>query len=72
VTVVYSGPMQVRLQADSSAGSGARVTTAPDGRVRPLKSRMVDGMVIAEGAPALGVVLGEAGDGWTWVLVNPQ
>jgi hypothetical protein len=72
VTVVYSGPMQVRLSAGSNAAAGARVTPAGDGRVRPLESRVVDGMVVAEGAPVLGLILGDAGDGRAWVLINPQ
>jgi hypothetical protein len=29
-------------------------------------------MVVAEGAPVLGLTLGDAGDGRVWVLVNPQ
>jgi hypothetical protein len=33
---------------------------------------MVDGMVVAKGAPTLGVALGEAVNGAIWVLVTPQ
>ena len=72
VVVVYSGPMQVRLAPGETVGADARVTASADGRVRPLRSRTVDGMLVAEGAPTLGVALGEAADGLIWVLVNPQ
>jgi hypothetical protein len=73
VQVVYSGPMQVSVAPGETAiAAGGRVAAAADGRVRPLRSRMVDGMVVAEGVPTLGVALGEAVDGAIWVLVNPQ
>lgn len=73
VTIVYSGPMQVRLMPDEAAiAAGTRVTAAADGRVRPLQTRVVAGMVVAEGVPVLGVALEETVDGLVWVLVNPQ
>ena len=71
VTIIYSGP--ARLASDVGViTAGARVTIAADGRVRPLQTRTVAGMLVAEGAPVLGVTLGEAQDGLVWVLVNPQ
>lgn len=73
LTVVYSGPMQVRTASGESAiTAGERVTAAADGAVRPLATRTVDGMVISEGAPVLGLALAPAEDGLVWVLVNPQ
>lgn len=73
LTVVYSGPMQVRVAPGESAlAAGARVTAAANGAVRPLATRTVDGMVISEGAPVLGIALEPARDGLVWVLVNPQ
>jgi hypothetical protein len=73
LTVVYSGPMQVRTApGESSITAGERVTAAADGAVRPLATRTVDGMVVSEGAPALGIALEPAKDGLVWVLVNPQ
>lgn len=73
VTIVYSGPMQVKAApGEAPIVAGTRLTAAADGTVRPLQTRTVDGMVVAEGAPVLGVVLAEAVDGLVWVLVNPQ
>jgi hypothetical protein len=48
------------------------VTAAADGTVRALATRTVDGMVVSEGAPALGIALEPAKDDLVWVLVNPQ
>ena len=73
MTIIYSGPAPARLASDVGViTAGARVTIAADGRVRPLQTRTVAGMLVAEGAPVLGVTLGEAQDGLVWVLVNPQ
>jgi hypothetical protein len=73
VTIVYSGPMQVKVASGESAiSAGTRLTAATDGSVRPLQTRMVDGMVVTEGAPVIGVALEAAKDGKVWVLVNPQ
>ena len=73
VTIVYSGPMQVKVAPGESAiAAGTRLTAAVDGSVRPLLTRAFEGMVVAEGAPVIGVALEAAGDGLIWVLVNPQ
>lgn len=73
LTVVYSGPMQVRTApGESGITAGERVTAAADGAVRPLATRTVDGMVVGEGAPVLGLALEAPKDGLVWVLVNPQ
>ena len=73
VTIVYSGPMQVKVAPGESAiAAGTRLTAAVDGSVRPLQTRTVEGMVVTEGAPVIGVALEAARDGLIWVLVNPQ
>ena len=73
VTIVYSGPAQVKTAPGEAAiTTGMRVTAATDGTVRPLLTRTVEGMTVAEGAPVLGVALEDAVDGLVWVLVNPQ
>ena len=73
VTIVYSGPMQVKVAPGESAiAAGTRLTAAVDGSVRPLQTRTVEGMVVTEGAPVIGVALEVAKDGLIWVLVNPQ
>ena len=79
VTIVYSGPMQVRMASGEGAiAAGARLTAAADGRVRPLgtiKVQLASGAGtadLAEGAPVIGVALEAAHDGLVWVLVNPQ
>ena len=77
VTIVYSGPMQVKLSADAGAiAPGQRLTAAADGAVRPLgtlKVQLADGAGTAnlsEDAPALGVALDAPQDGRVWVLVT--
>ncbi len=73
VTVVYSGPMQVKVApGESAVAAGTRLTVAANGSVRPLQTRTVDGMIVTEGAPVVGVALEAARDGLVWVLVNPQ
>lgn len=52
--------------------AGTRLTVAASGRDRPLQTRTIDGMVVTEGAPVIGVAMGPAQDGMIWVLVNPQ
>ena len=79
VTIVYSGPMQVRMASGESAiAAGARLTAAADGRARALgaiKVQLASGAGTAdltEGAPVIGVALEAAKDGLVCVLVNPQ
>ncbi|MFZ2423736.1 MAG: hypothetical protein WA029_21595 [Anaerolineae bacterium] len=79
VTIVYSGPMQVKVASGEGAiAAGTRLTAAADGRVRPLgtiKVQLAGGAGTAdllESAPFLGVALEAAKDGLVWVLVNPQ
>ena len=79
VTIVYSGPMQVRIAPGESAiAAGTRLTAAAGGRVRPLGTIKVQlagdaGTAdLPESAPVIGVALEPAKDGLVWVLVNPQ
>jgi hypothetical protein len=76
VAVAIAGVAQVK--ADATAGpisAGQRLTsaTAP-GHARALQSKTLDGMLVAEGAPVVGLALESlnAGQGLIWVLVNPQ
>ena len=73
VSIVYSGPMQVTVAAgDSAITAGTRLTAAAGGGVRPLQTRTIEGMLVTEGAPVLGVALETVSEGLVWVLVNPQ
>ncbi len=73
VTIVYSGPMQVKVApGESTITAGTRLTAAADGQVRPLQTRTIEGMLVIEGAPVLGVALEAVNEGLVWVLVNPQ
>ena len=57
---------------ESAIATGTRLTVAADGAVRPLQTRTVDGMLVTEGAPVVGVALEPAKNGLVWVLVNPH
>ncbi|MCB0256505.1 MAG: hypothetical protein KDI55_22525, partial [Anaerolineae bacterium] len=79
VAVVYSGPMQVNIAAETTAiVAGTRVTAAGNGAVRALGMKNVqlagdEGTLdIPENIPVLGVALDAASEGKVWVLVNPQ
>lgn len=76
VAITIAGVAQVK--ADAAAGpivAGQRLTqAAAAGHARALQSRNLDGMIVAEGAPIIGVALEDltAGQGLVWALVNPQ
>ena len=79
VTVVYSGPMQVRVAPGAGTiTAGSRLTAAADGTVRTLnriKVQLAAGNGTAdidEDVPLIGVALETATDGLVWILVNPQ
>jgi hypothetical protein len=73
VTVVYSGPMQIKVAPGENAiAAGTRLTVAGDGTMRALRTSTLEGMVVTEGAPVIGVALDASKDGMIWVLVNPQ
>ncbi len=76
VAITIAGVAQVK--AEAAAGpivAGQRLTRAATaGHARALQSRNLDGMIVAEGAPVIGVALEPlaAGQGLIWALVNPQ
>ncbi len=79
VTIVYSGPMQVKVVPGAGAiAAGTRLTAASDGHVRPvgtIRVQLADSAGTAdipESSPLLGVTLAPAVDGLVWVLVNLQ
>ncbi len=78
VTIVYSGPVLVKVvPGESAITAGTRLAAAADGAVRPLgtvKVQLADGRGTAdlpEGAPVVGMALEAARDGLVWVLVDP-
>ena len=73
VAITVLGAAQVKVAPGESAiAAGARLTAAADGAVRLLQTRTVDGMLVAEGAPVVGVALASAKNGLVWALVNPH
>ena len=74
VALTVLGVTRVKVDAGSGAiQAGTRLTGAPAGRARPLKTVCVDGVTLAVGAPVLDVALAAPdADGLVWVLVNPQ
>ncbi len=72
VAITVLGAAVVKVQDGDALEPGQRVTAGADGAVRALQTRTVDGMVVSEGAPVLGVALEAPQDGLVWVLVNPQ
>jgi len=79
VTIVYSGPMKVKVApGESTITAGTRLTAAANGSVRQLstmKVQLAGGQGTAdmlESAPVIGVALEAPKDGMVWVLVNPQ
>lgn len=72
VAITVLGAAQVKVDPAAAIAPGQRLTAAADGTARPLLTRTIDGMVVSEGAPAIGVALGSPKDGLVWVLVNPQ
>ncbi len=73
VAIVVLGVTQAKVTTAAIAiTAGTRLTAAANGMVRPLQTRTVDGMIVTEGAPVVGVALEPAKDGTVWVLVNLQ
>jgi len=59
LAITVLGVAQVRADPSADLSAGQRLTASGQpGTVRALQSRMVDGMVVAEGAPVVGVALG--------------
>ena len=72
LAITVMGAALVKVQDGETILVGQRLTVGDDGSVRALQSRTVEGMVITEGVPIIGVALEPAKDGLVWVLVNPQ
>jgi hypothetical protein len=70
LSIVYSGPMQVKAAGAISAGT--RLTIDESGNARGLRRTEVNGVPVAEDSAVLGIALNESQDGMVWVLVNPQ
>jgi hypothetical protein len=59
VAITVLGVAQVQAEVGAGLAAGQRLTvSAQPGRVRALQTRTVEGMVVAEGAAVVGVVLG--------------
>jgi hypothetical protein len=77
VTIITHGVARVNVDSDGAQEmvAGARLAAGEEGRARALRTTTVDGVTVAEAAPAVGIVLQdgpEAGADGVWVLVNPQ
>jgi hypothetical protein len=73
VALVVLGVTQVRVDPAVPLAEGERLTVAADGMARPLQTRTIEGMVVSEGVPTIGVALGAPDEaGMVWVFVNPQ
>ena len=57
VAITVLGVAQVKVQDGETILAGQRLTAGADGSVRPLQTRTLDGMVVTEGAPVIGVAL---------------
>ena len=74
VTIIIYGPVQVRASETSAViEPGAKLAVSEIGLARALQSVEIDGVRLAESAPAIGIALSAADEnGLVWVLVNPQ
>jgi hypothetical protein len=72
VAITVLGAAPVKLQSDVTVQPGQRLVVGARGTVRPMQTRFVDGMLVTEGAPAVGAALQAASEGMVWVLINPS
>jgi hypothetical protein len=72
VAITVLGAALAKPQEGETVTPGQRVTVGADGTVRAVQTRIVEGMVVSEGTPTVGVLLQAARDGMVWVMVNPQ
>ncbi len=63
VAIAVLDAAQVRLQAGETVQPGQRLTAGQGGAARALQTRVLDGMVVSEGAPTVGIALEPAADG---------
>ena len=63
VAVTVRGVALVRSDAGAEVGKGQRLTVGDvAGQARPLRSKVIEGMVVSEGLPSIGIALGPSGD----------
>lgn len=61
VSLVVLGVTEVKVAPGSSITAGERLTAAaPAGRARSLQSRELEGMIVTEGAPVIGIALADS------------
>lgn len=73
VAITVLGVAQVKVQAGETIQPGQRLTAADTpGFARALRTVQVEGVVVDESGPVIGVALDGVEDGLVWVLVNPQ
>ena len=70
VAITVLGAARVKVQDGEEVLAGQRLTAGNGGSVRALQSRTVEGMMVTEGAPVIGVALDAPQDGMVWVLVT--
>jgi hypothetical protein len=74
VALTVLGVARVKVDLDlAEIEPGTRLTSDTGGRVRALKTVVVEGLTLAESAPTIGIALAAPDEnGLVWVLVNPQ
>ena len=73
VAITVLGVAQVKVQDGEAIQPGQRLTVAATpGHARALQSKIIEGMMVTEGASVIGAALEAPRDGLVWVLVNPQ
>lgn len=69
VALTIYGVAEVKLQPGTAVQIGERLTTSMRGEARPLQTRILEGMVITEGAQTIGIALESAAAGQESVAV---
>ena len=70
VSLIVLVVAQVKVDTGASIAAGDRLTAANEpGRVRPLQSQMLNGMMVAEGAQAIGIALAAPTEGQATIPV---
>jgi hypothetical protein len=73
VAITVLGAAQVKVQDGEAIQPGQRLTVSDTpGQARALQSKIIEGMMVTEGAPVIGTALEASRDGVVWALVNPQ
>ena len=65
VAIIVMGAAQVKVQDGETILAGQRLAAGVDGSVRPLQTRTLDGMVVTDGVPVIGVALEPATKSWS-------